>query len=231
MPEWRFDMENRDIGTALAMVYAQMLAGTVKKMNYLPYKNQISFFNTLEAELLPAMPSKGYITFSVINKEVLGEEIPEGMEVVAQTKIEEKENISFETMDDIFVTSASLECILEVSVQNDYIGEIYNQNSGAQVIKLFSQNAANMQEHSFYLAAEDAFFIKKSGKIVLEFSFHGENISGKYLEVLGNPEYVSFEYSSEEGYVPFQKLKIEDNKLIFSLEKGERPLKNKKSVE
>lgn len=222
-PEWRFDMGNKDIGTALAMVYAQMLLGTVKKINYLPYKNQISFFNTLEAELLSAEPSKGYVSFSVVNEEVKGEEVPEGMEVLAQVKTEGKETISFETLDDIFVTPAVPSCILEVSGKNDYIGELYHLDSPRKNLVLFANSAANMQEHYFCFAREDAFSIKETGKIVLEFYLQGEKVSKEYLEILGSSQYVIFEYTSKNGFVPFQNIKIEQNKLVFHIERGNLP--------
>lgn len=223
VPEWRFDMENRDIGTALAIVYAQMLSGTVKKVNYLPYKNEISFFNTLEAELLAAVPSKGYITLSVVNSEVRGEEVPAGIEVVAQTKMEGKETISFETLDDIFVTPATPNCILEVSAENDYIGELYHSDFENKEIVLFGNHAANIQEHFFCFASEEAFHIKESGKITLHFFLNGERVSKEYLEILGNSQYAVFEYTSNEGYVPFEHVKTEGNKLVLHIEKGKKP--------
>lgn len=217
VPEWRLDLENYDIGTALALVYAQMLLGTVKKVNNLPYKNKISFFNTLEAELLSAVPSKGYITFSLVNEEVTGEEVPAGMEVVAQVKGEE--NLSFETLEDIFVTPAVPSCILETSIKNDYIGEIYNLHSDKKDIVLFANSAANLQKHFFCFAREEAFYIKESGKIVLDFFLKGEKVPKEYLEILSNPQYAVFEYSSKEGYVPFTKVERKDNQLIFQIER------------
>lgn len=230
-PEWRFDMENKDIGTALAMVYAQMLEGTIKKINDLPYKNQISFFNTLEAELLPAEPSKGYISFSVVNEEVGGEEVPEGMEVVAQTKTEGKETISFETLDDIFVTPAVPSCILEVSRKNDYVGELYHLDSPKKDLVLFANSAENMQEHYFCFGRKEALSIKETGKIVLTFYLQGENVPNDYLKILGNSQQVIFEYTSENGFVPFQNVKIEQNKIIFHITKDDQPFAKKEEMD
>ena len=32
-PEWQFDLENPDIGAALAFVYAELFAGTLRRIN------------------------------------------------------------------------------------------------------------------------------------------------------------------------------------------------------
>ena len=39
-PEWRMDTERPDVGTALAMIYADMFEGTVRRFNRLPEKNR-----------------------------------------------------------------------------------------------------------------------------------------------------------------------------------------------
>ena len=59
VPEWRFSEETPDIGAVLAIAYADMATGTIKKLNGTPLKNKIAFFNTANASLLPAEPSTG----------------------------------------------------------------------------------------------------------------------------------------------------------------------------
>lgn len=223
VPEWRFDMENAGIGTALAMVYGQMLSGTVKKFNYLPYKNQISFFNELEAALLPAVPSKGYVSFSVVNDEVEGEEVPAGMEVLAQTKRTDMDMVSFETLNDIFVTPARLSCMLQVSAEKDFIGNIYNWEQPKKKIEIFSYSGKNLQEHLFYFCQSDALSIRQFGRITVDFLMQGEKISIEYIKALSNRASVIFEYSTEKGYQPFRNVEQRGGQLIFSIEKSDVP--------
>ena len=74
-PEWRFDVENPDIGTALAMVYADLFSDALKHMNRVALKNEIAFFNCLGASLLPALPARGYVRFSLSSGEWGGVEL------------------------------------------------------------------------------------------------------------------------------------------------------------
>lgn len=223
VPEWRFDEENPDIGTALALVYSQMLLGTVKKFNFLSYKNQISFFNELEATLLPAVPSTGYVTFSVVNSEVDGEEVPAGMEVIAQAKTADMEMISFETLDDIYVTPASISCILQVSEEKDFIGELYDGESPDSKMVLFSYQGENLQEHILYFCHDDVLSIKQSGEITLQFLMHEDKIPVEYIEALTDTSSVLFEYGTEQGYQPFQKMERNGKQLTFYIGKNDLP--------
>ena len=63
-PEWRFDEDNPDVGTALAMIYAEMMGDTIYRFNQVPERTKLTFFNQLGANLAPAVPAYGYITFS-----------------------------------------------------------------------------------------------------------------------------------------------------------------------
>lgn len=223
VPEWRFDVENSDIGTALAQVYGEMLLGTVKKLNFLPYKNQISFFNALEASLLPSVPSKGYVTFSVVNNEVEGVEVPAGMEVLASAKATEMDTITFETLDDIFVTPANINCMLQVSKEKDFIGEFYDSQNQNKEIALFSYEGDNLQEHAFYFCHDDALSISESGRISIQFLIHGEKIPIEYIEAFNQDSFVSFEYGTADGYEPFRRMEQSGKKLVFMLEKNDPP--------
>lgn len=42
-PEWRMDTERPDLGTALAIIYADMFSGTVRRFNRLPEKTAPPF--------------------------------------------------------------------------------------------------------------------------------------------------------------------------------------------
>ena len=78
-PEWDFNPEDPDIGSALALVYADMLGETARQMDRLGYKNQLAFFGSLGAQRKPAVPARGYAVFSMM------EGAPGGTEVDAHT--------------------------------------------------------------------------------------------------------------------------------------------------
>lgn len=45
-PEWRFDLENPDVGSALAIIYGEMFSKTIRLFNQSAEKNQLSFLIT-----------------------------------------------------------------------------------------------------------------------------------------------------------------------------------------
>lgn len=65
VPDWKFDEENADIGTALALVYGDMMASVQTRYEHVMEKKQIDFLNTLGAELKAATPAKGYVSFEL----------------------------------------------------------------------------------------------------------------------------------------------------------------------
>ena len=118
-PEWRYDEENGDMGTALANVYAEMFYRTLQLFNGLIDKNKISFFNQLEAKMLPAKASSGYVTFHLVDAEVQGVEVDSGTFVLADLPDAQNPKGSFETIEDLDVTPAKSSHMIEVSGHDD----------------------------------------------------------------------------------------------------------------
>ncbi len=215
-PEWRFGTDMPDIGSALATVYGNMLYGTAKKFQYLPYKNQIAFFNSLDAQLLPATPSEGYVTFGMVSDEVEGAEVPAGFRVIAPAMSEDGE-VSFETLEDIFVTPAHIDNMLQVSGQRDFIGISNIENLQDNGVFLFDYKTENLQKHRLYFCHDDAFSITGAGRITVEFLLRGEAVPLEYTKGL------KFYYSSEDGYVPFRSAGQDGNRLVFIIGKNDAP--------
>ncbi|MEG1107971.1 MAG: hypothetical protein RSE97_03755, partial [Oscillospiraceae bacterium] len=60
-PEWRFDTENPDVGTTLALIFTNQMADNIRRMNRLPQKYHTEFENILGVSLLPAYPASGIV--------------------------------------------------------------------------------------------------------------------------------------------------------------------------
>jgi len=222
-PEWRFDMENPDIGTALALVYARMLEGTLRRFAEIPKKNRIAFLNELDAKLLPAMPSTGYIVFKMVNEETEGVELEAGTTVSADVPDSPEGQVEFETTDDLYVTPAVLLRIYQTCGQKDQIFRIYRndaeEGAGWPVV-LFSNRYPNLQEHMLYLSHSVLFGIRTEGRIRMEWQIPGDaRQSGEFLEALQNEEAAVFEYYSEDGWKRFCRQELSEGALLF--QKGE----------
>ncbi len=222
MPEWRMDEDNPDIGTAVALVFANMFAKTVKNFNKVPIKNKIAFYNLLGAELLPTVPSTGYVRFSLVNEDVPGVEVPMGTIVSADTD-DAVGVVEFETTDDLYVTPAQVNVIYQANDHIDFIEKLYDsQESDENLfgqdedIKFFHFSGTNLQKHTLIFSHDGLLNLKKSAWIELclyerETRLVPENI----LTQLVLDDNASFEYFSEEGYIPFTDKSVRDGKILL----------------
>ncbi len=214
-PEWRFDDQNLDIGSALALVYADMLLSTYHKYNQLLYKNQIAFFNILDAKLLPAVPAKGYVSFNVSNKEIEGEQIPQGFIVNANSEETETGKIEYEVSDDIFVIPAQMTQIYQTATQKDTIYQIADSKEGIKDAYLFTDKGRNIQEHCLFFCHSYIFDIHRAAEIGISLKNKGEYLSDSYLSQLTNPTIALFEYWTDKGYQSFENVYYREGKIYL----------------
>lgn len=221
VPEWHFDEENPDIGTALMLVYAKMYEGTLRKYSCLPKKNEIAFFNALDAKRLPAVPSEGYVSFSMVNDEVGGQEMEAGVELMAQGQ--DQKPVYFETLEDMYVTPAKLDCIWLTDGKKDHISQLYQadweaENPVPENVVLFSFEESSEQEHSLYFCQDTAMEVQGEGKIQVAFYSRGKLVSGSYLEQMIFGEGNAVEYSAQQGFTAFSEAVCVEDHLVLSLD-------------
>ncbi len=226
-PEWRMDEDNPHIGTALALVFANMFSKTLKNFNRIPLKNKIAFYNHLGAELLPMVPSTGYVKFSLVNDEVPGVEVPMQTIVSADTN-DEAGTVEFETSDDLYVTPAQINLIYQAWDNIDFIGNLYDSQKSEEAfpgqkgdISLFNFSGENLQEHILIFSHDELLNLKKNAWIELCLYERGTRLVPEdILKKLILDENAGFEYFSAEGYVAFGEKSVRDGKiLLFKNEK------------
>lgn len=211
--EWRMDRDNPDIGTAVALVYADMFAETVKRFWQIPLKMRQTFFNEQNASLLPAQPSAGYVQFSLVNEEVDGTMVPKGTIVSGEA---EQEEISFETKEELFTLAADIDSIYQIWDTTDSIYKIYDKEIKNQKIALFSEEYKNLQEHSIYFCHDNALLTTED--IWVEIEFYGRDeglIRQELLKKLADQKNAEFYYSSKEGFVPFASWEEKNGRLLL----------------
>ncbi|NLL17603.1 MAG: hypothetical protein GX262_01100 [Clostridia bacterium] len=221
-PEWRMDEDNPDIGTALALVYANMFAKTVKNFNKVPMKNKIAFFDHLGTELLPATPSRGYVKFSLVNDEVPGVEVPLGTIVSADTD-DDIGVVEFETTDDLYVTPAQVNVIYQANDKIDFIEKLYDSREEEQgfygedkELRLFDFSGTNLQEHTLVFSHDELLNLKKNAWIELCFYQRDTRlVPEELLQQLVLDDNAGIEYFSEEGYVSFATKSVRDGKILL----------------
>lgn len=217
-PEWRMDLEHPDMGTAVALVFADMFADTIRQFQRIPEKNQRAFFNELDAKLLPAAPAKGYVTFSLSTDAYGGTEVPAGYGLSAEGET----RVPFETADAVYVCPTRLDTIVSADADNDRITRIYQRgesNEEPGPFELFSKKGDNLQSRQFFACFDEVLQIKGAALIRLELTpwrFGEDGIDG--LAWLADLEEARFEYFDGEHFTGFQQQRFENG--FIRLEKG-----------
>lgn len=150
-PDWRFNLEDMDMGSVLALIFAEMFYGTIERINKVPYKNFLTFLNSINAKLYPSIPAKGYITLNLVDGIQEGIIVKKGEKLSAQG--DNAERIIFETLENVYVTPAKIKSIYTSSFKKDAIVNLYNKESieNNKNIILFDTNKENLQKHEFYI--------------------------------------------------------------------------------
>ena len=218
-PEWRFDEDNPDIGTALAYIYAEMMSETIYRFNQAAEKNRVMFFSKIGARLLPAVPAGGYVTFSLVNNEAQGVEVKQGEAVAADTP--DGESLTFETLQDVYVTPVTPDCLYLCCREQDLITSLFEDGGSSQLedCPLFSLQGVNLQKHELYFSHPSVLYILHEAWIYC--CFHdssGRPMEPALLKAFLDRQNVIFEYYSSEGFQPFQGQEIIQGQI--ALKKG-----------
>ncbi len=214
-PEWRFDTEHPDIGSALALVFAEMTARTAEQFSKLPRKNRIAFLNALGAEPLPAAQAQGYVQFTLINEEAPGVMVEAGTTVSADAVEQTDAPVDFETCEDVFVIPAEISDIYQTCDMQDTIFQIYDRESmDFQPFPLFASRHRNLQSHEMYLCHDVLFAICSEAVISLTcFTPGNRHMAPEDVSRLADGKHAVFEYYSEEGWVPFDDMQAKEGRL------------------
>ncbi|MBF4692027.1 baseplate J/gp47 family protein [Fusibacter ferrireducens] len=238
-PEWHFDVENPDLGTALALIYADMMTDTIKKAHQMPDKHYIDFLNLLDPVQKPSKGAKGYVTFSLSEGTKEGVSVPLGKQLIGESDAEE--NLIFETMDDLMIVPSKLENIIVVNPETDEITHHFNHLKSEDMAPLYLLDTPapqNLQTHELVIRQDNALTLNHAHGIEI----HIEDVQNKLrkaytLSQLSDPEKVAWLYLKDQNWVPFDHYKqIESgillkNNLLIELETPEIKLKMKRATE
>lgn len=218
-PEWKFDEQNPDIGTALGLIYATMMADTIKKYNRVLEKNKLSFFQQIGTKLLPAIPASGYITMNLTEGVLEGEEVKKGTKLVADAALEDSYNLIFETKHDMYVTPAKLTDIYLTDGKKDKIFLIYQREEDfnrKKLFYLFGEKGENLQEHIIYIGHDSILSMEGETCVTICFqSLRLEELPKKVQESFLDSNIVEITYATQAGFCPFARRTLFEGNLLL----------------
>jgi hypothetical protein len=144
-PEWLFSEQNPDVGSVIAMIFAEQMEGNILRLNRVLEKFHTEFVNLLALSPQPAQPAHGAVVFSLAGGDtVSGVDLRRGTKLIGEKEGEDLP-IVFETEADLHVTSARLRDILSVSPAS---GKILSVMGAARRVSLFGEAGANEAEEA-----------------------------------------------------------------------------------
>ena len=227
-PEWKFDTTNVDVGSAVALIYADMYYQTIKRFNRVAQKSMFDFFNSINIQMLPATASEGYVSFGLSS-----ESIRDGVEVPCKTQLmvnSKGGDTIFQTLEDVLVSNCQIQRIYVSNGYNDVIKSIYTYNDSNSIfdIQLFdTSNEGNVQEHIVELYHDDVFKIEGNAYIGIKFV----RLSSDYTNTLDDLEtaiqsnLLELQYYSTQGYTNFLKVSVLDDRLVAYKSDTQAPFK------
>lgn len=209
--DWRFDLEDMDMGSVLALIFTEMFHETIERINKVPYKNFLTFLNSINAKLYSSVPAKGYITLNLVDGIHEGIIVKKGEKLSAQG--DNSERIIFEISENVYVTPAKIKSIYSSSFKKDAIVNLYNKESmtDSRNIILFDTNKDNLQKHEFCINHKEVLNLIGSGKINIYFEFSNKDYSEETLNLLCDPKIASWSYLLNNEYKALNNIsKIND---------------------
>ncbi|RCX11371.1 putative phage baseplate assembly protein [Anaerobacterium chartisolvens] len=217
LPEWRFTEENPDIGSVIAMIFADMFEGTVKRYNNVLYKHHIAFLNNLDIAIKPSVPAKGVVCFEQSADFITGVYVPSKTKLIAGTG-GAGGSVIFETQRSVFVTPAKISGIIYHSPANDSIAVAYggNEDITAKRISLFDINCGeNIQKHFFAFCHRFVLNVNGSCGIRLAFQHSEGGIGNKLMECISDSRRMRWLYYCSGEWKPFDYAGIEEDFIVL----------------
>ena len=107
IPEWHFDHQDPDIGTAIAKIFATSMKENVDLENRILDRYHAEFINMLDLSLKPAKAAGSMVKIDLIEDTITGTHVRKGARLVTGENVGGSQ-IIFETDREIYVTNSRL---------------------------------------------------------------------------------------------------------------------------
>lgn len=112
-PEWQFSEQDPDIGSVLALLFADQMQENIRRYNLTIRKAQVELVNLLGLSPRSACPAHSIVVMDMIPNTVPGQTLPAGSKFLADG--EGDAALVFETSHGIYLTDAQIKCMFMAS--------------------------------------------------------------------------------------------------------------------
>lgn len=234
VPEWRYDQEHPDAGTALVSLFADMAEDTVNRFNLSAMGDMLAFFQELHAKLLPARPAEGFVTFGLPEGFEGTQEVPKGTKLLAP---DQEEPVLFETWEEVLVRRMDLKKIYLSNPLEDGIYQVFDgETEEKPSFFLFQNKGRNLQRHRILFCFLRGLEISTQAEAVLSFQLSGAG--EQWQQAAEEGKGIRFSYGTAKGFRTVsvnrgeRRAETEESGIIsFSIEGGEEGIAPKEEFD
>lgn len=112
-PEWQFDEQDPDIGSVLALLFADQMQENIRRYNLTLERDYVELMNLFGISPRPASPARSIVRMDMVQNTIPGRMLPAGTKLLAEGEGERP--LIFETSHRIYVTQARLKYMFMAS--------------------------------------------------------------------------------------------------------------------
>lgn len=231
-PEWSLDQTAPDIGSVLALLFANQMGRNVERFNGMLERYRMELVNLMEISPMPARPAEATVLMELASDAAEGVSIPAGSRLLAA---EEEENIVFETAFPVYLTSAKLRTVFMTSGEKGRVLPILGDLKRKEYVPMEDLNSGTEEETGiqpfrlFQFAQEG---LERQAVVLYHSNIFNVENETIYCRVTGNPEFLQrlaagefrFLYFTEEGFLPVESCQVMGGHILLVKEKPNLPV-------
>ena len=209
VPQWHFDTENPDIGSTIALLFAEQTMRNVKHFNHILPKYHAQLVNLLGISLMPAQPSGTVVFMDLIADTMEGTFVPNHTKLLST---ETGDRIIFETNAPLYVTNSK------------FTGGFLTRRSDGKVYDFASAAADELSFNPFPLFDFTNMTPKGEDSVIIShpFIFDVENEDIR-IDLIGNESLLSkmrdgrfsFLFKGPNGFLPVTDYQVTSTGVIL----------------
>ena len=125
VPEWQFDEDNPDIGSVIALLFADEMMENIRRYNTLLERDYVELMNMLGISLKPAYPAHSIVLLQLASDTIPGFMLRKGSKLLGGP--EEDANLVFETAHNVYITESKISAAFMVSGKNGKVIPLVGQ--------------------------------------------------------------------------------------------------------
>lgn len=228
VPEWNFDLSDPDIGSVLAILFANQMSKNIERFNQMPERYRTELVNLMEISPLPPHPAEATVLMELASEAEEGVAVQAGSRLLAEVG---DERLIFETAFPVHLTPAKLRTAFMTSGVNGKVVPIYGDLKRKEYIP--KEEIADKKEaeengmHPFELFRFAQEGLERQAVVLYHSSIFDVENDTIYCRIESDSDFLNrlaegafrFLYYTEEGFLPVETCRVMGEHILLVKEK------------